>query len=199
MTNSLSTKRRIFPVNVQLNNVSDTRKSLVVTLDKSEVDGVHQTVVAEVSKYARLPGFRPGKVPPTIVAKRFSKEIADEFKQKVVAKAYRDALDETKLDVLNIVDVQPGEVEPGLSAAVTVTLDVRPEFSLPDYVGLPTEVAPAEPTDAEVDQIIEGLRGERAEFKPADAETRGVGQVIDLTAHDETEQINIGGLRSAAS
>ncbi|MEU9385484.1 hypothetical protein AB0D38_32970 [Streptomyces sp. NPDC048279] len=38
-----------------------------------------------------------------------------------------------------------------------------------------------------------------AEFKPADAETRGVGQVIDLTAHDETEQINIGGLRSAAS
>ena len=168
MTNSLSTKRRIFPVNVQLNNVSDTRKSLVVTLDKSEVDGVHQTVVAEVSKYARLPGFRPGKVPPTIVAKRFSKEIADEFKQKVVAKAYRDALDETKLDVLNIVDVQPGEVEPGLSAAGTVTLDVRPEFSLPDYVGLPTEVAPAEPTDTEVDQIIEGLRGERAEFKPAD-------------------------------
>ncbi|MFG2937900.1 hypothetical protein [Streptomyces sp. NPDC048282] len=38
-----------------------------------------------------------------------------------------------------------------------------------------------------------------AEFKPADPETRGVGQVIDLTAHDETEQINLGGLRSAAS
>ncbi|MEU9974009.1 hypothetical protein [Streptomyces sp. NPDC051014] len=38
-----------------------------------------------------------------------------------------------------------------------------------------------------------------AEFKPADPETRGIGQVIDLTAHDETEQINIGGLRSAAS
>ncbi|MFI6252526.1 hypothetical protein [Streptomyces sp. NPDC051016] len=38
-----------------------------------------------------------------------------------------------------------------------------------------------------------------AEFKPADPESRGVGQVIDLTAHDETEQINLGGLRSAAS
>ncbi|MGW7239651.1 hypothetical protein [Streptomyces sp. NPDC054804] len=38
-----------------------------------------------------------------------------------------------------------------------------------------------------------------AEFKPADPETRGVGQIIDLTAHDETEQINLGGLRSAAS
>ncbi|MER6085600.1 hypothetical protein [Streptomyces sp. NPDC001833] len=38
-----------------------------------------------------------------------------------------------------------------------------------------------------------------ADFKPADAQARGVGQVIDLTAHDETEQINLGGLRSAAS
>ncbi|MFD4507457.1 hypothetical protein [Streptomyces sp. NPDC058457] len=38
-----------------------------------------------------------------------------------------------------------------------------------------------------------------AEFKPADPQARGVGQVIDLTAHDETEQINLGGLRSAAS
>ena len=38
-----------------------------------------------------------------------------------------------------------------------------------------------------------------AEFKPADEESRGVGQVIDLTAHDETEQINLKGLRSAVS
>jgi trigger factor len=168
VTNSLFINRRIFPVNVQLNNVSDTRKSLVVTLDPSEVDGVHQTVVAEVSKFARLPGFRPGKVPAAIVAKRFAKEIAEEFKQKVVAKAYRDGLDEKKLDVLNIVDVQPGDVAAGSPATVTVTLDVRPDFTLPEYVGLPTEVAPVESTEAEVDQIIEGLRGERAEFKPAD-------------------------------
>jgi hypothetical protein len=38
-----------------------------------------------------------------------------------------------------------------------------------------------------------------ADFKPADAGSRGIGQVIDLTAHDETEQIDIQGLRSAAS
>jgi len=155
-------------VNVQLNNVSDTRKSLVVTLDPSEVDAVHQSVVAEFAKLARIPGFRPGKAPVAMIAKRFAKDIAGEFKQKVVAKAYRDALEQQKLDVLNVVNVEEGEVQPGLSAAVTITLDVRPEFSLPEYIGLPTEVASTDSTDAEVDAIIEGLRADRAEFKATD-------------------------------
>jgi trigger factor len=155
-------------VNVQLNSVSDTRKNLVVTLDPSEVDTEHQAVVAEFSQMAKIPGFRPGKAPAAMVAKRFGKEIADEFKQKVVTKAYRGALEKEKLDVLNVVNVEPGEVQAGLSAAVTITLDVRPEFQLPDYSGLETQVASTDATDAEVDQVIEGLRGERAEFKTAE-------------------------------
>ena len=155
-------------MNIQLNSVSDTRKNLVVTLDKSEVDAEHQAVITEVSQQARIPGFRPGKAPAAMVVKRLGKEIADEFKQKVVSKAYRGALEQQKLDVLNIVNVEPGQVEPGLSAAVTITVDVRPEFKLPDYTDLPTEVAGTESTDAEVDSVIEGLRAERAEFKVAE-------------------------------
>ena len=155
-------------MNVQLNSVSDTRKNLVVTLNKSEVDTEHQAVVAEFSQMAKIPGFRPGKAPAAMVVKRFGKEIADEFKQKVVSKAYRGALEQQKLDVLNVVNVEPGEVQAGLSAAITITLDVRPEFQLPDYTGLTTEVASTDATDAEVDQVIEGLRSERAEFKTAD-------------------------------
>jgi len=149
-------------------SVSDTRKSIVVTLDKSEVDAEYQATVSEFSKFAQLPGFRPGKAPANMVLKRYGKDILGEFKQKVVAKAYRSALDEKKLEVLNLVNVEEGTIEPGLSAAVTVTVDVQPEFALPDYVGLPTEIAGTEATDAEVDTVIEGLRGERADFKVAE-------------------------------
>lgn len=155
-------------MNVQLNNVSATRKNLVVTLDPKEVDAEHESVVGEIAKYARLPGFRPGKVPAAMVAKRFSKEIAEEFRQKVVARAYREGLEKEKLDVLNIVNVEEGKIAPGESANVTITLDVRPDFTVPDYTGLPTEIAPTEATDAEVDNVIQGLRSERADFKPAD-------------------------------
>lgn len=155
-------------MNVQLNHVSATRKRLVVTLDPGEVDAEHQAVVREIAKLAALPGFRPGKVPPAIVAKRFAKEITEEFKQKVVTKAYRSALDDQKLDVLNVVNVDEGKIEAGTAAEVAITLDIRPEFALPEYTGLPTEVAPTEPTDAEVENVIEGLRSERADFKPAE-------------------------------
>ena len=155
-------------VNVQLNTVSATRKSLVVTLDSSEVDSEHQAVIGEIAKYARIPGFRPGKAPPAMVAKRFAKEIADDFKQKVVAKAYRGALEKEKIDVLNVVNLEEGKIETGQPAAITVTVDVRPEFTLPDYTGLPTEVAPTDATEAEVDNVIDGMRSERADFKPTD-------------------------------
>lgn len=155
-------------MNVQLNNVSETRKSLVVSLDPSEVDAVHKEVVAEVSRLARIPGFRPGKAPAALVEKRFAKDIAEDFQQKVVAKAYRDALKEQKLEVINVVNVEPGEIKTGLSAAVTITVDVHPEFKLPEYTGLPTQITPTDATEAEIDQVIEGMRAERAEFKTAE-------------------------------
>lgn len=159
-------------MNVQLNTVSDTRKSLVIALDKAEVDAEHQAVLAEYVRLARLPGFRPGKAPAAMVVKRFAKEIADEFKQKLVAKAYRDALEKEKVDVLNVVSVEEGTIEPGADASITVTVDVRPEFTLPDYVGLPTEVAPVEPTYGEIEDVIQALRSEGADFKPAERPAR---------------------------
>lgn len=155
-------------MNVQLNTVSDTRKSLVVSLEKSEVEAEHKAVLGEYVRLARLPGFRPGKAPEALVVKRFSKEINEEFKQKVVSKAYREALEKEKLDVLNVVKVDEGTIEPGAPASITVVVDVRPDFALPEYVGLPTKVPSAEPTDAEVDNIIQALRSEAADFKPAD-------------------------------
>jgi len=155
-------------VNVQLNAVSESRKSLVVTLDPTEVDTEHKAVVGEYVRLARLPGFRPGKAPASLVIKKFGKEIAEEFKQKVISKAYRDALEKEKLDVLSVVNVDEGTIGPGIPATITVTVDVRPEFTLPDYNGLPTQVPSAEPTEAEVDSVIEAMRSEGADFKPAE-------------------------------
>lgn len=155
-------------MNVQITDINETRKTLTVTLDKGEVDGEYHATLGEITRQVSLPGFRPGKAPAAMVAKRFGKELKDEFKQKVIGKAYRDGLDQSKLEVLSLVDVEEGAIEPGLSAAIKLTVDVRPEIKLPDYTGFVTEVAPSAPTDAEVDTVIEGLRAERADFKVAE-------------------------------
>lgn len=169
MDNSFNRKPpAISAVNVQTNNVSATRKSLVVTLDAAEVAAEHKAVVGEIAKMASLPGFRLGKAPAAMIAKRFHKEIGEEFKQKVIAKAYRSSLEQEKLDVINVVKLEEGKIEAGQPVTITITVDTRPDFALPDYHGLPTEIVSADATEAEVENVIQGLRSERADFKPAD-------------------------------
>ena len=155
-------------MNIEIKDVSETRKSLVVTLDQAEVAAEHKAVVGEISKQARLPGFRPGKAPAAMIIKRYSKEISEEFKQKVMSKAYRGGLEQSKLEALNITDVQEGTIAVDQPATITITLDVRPTFSLPDYSNLSTEIQSVESTDAEVEKVIEGMRSERADFKVAE-------------------------------
>ncbi len=155
-------------MNVQITDINETRKTLTVTLDKGEVQGEYTVLLGEFTKQVNLPGFRPGKAPAAMVAKRYSKELKDEFKSKVIGKAYRDGLQQSKLEVLSLVDVEEGAIEPGLSAAIKLTVDVSPTFKLPEYTGLALEIQPTEPTEEEMDRVIEGLRAERADFKVAE-------------------------------
>ncbi|MDX2186935.1 MAG: trigger factor [Opitutaceae bacterium] len=152
-------------MNIEIKDVTETRKNLVVALEASEVAAEHQATVAEFSRMARLPGFRPGKAPAALIQKHYGKEIGEEFKQKVVTKAYRSGLEKSKLDVVTVTQVDPGAIDVNSAATVTFTLDIRPIFNVPDYSDLATEIQPVEPTEAEVDQVIEQLRSERADFK----------------------------------
>jgi trigger factor len=152
-------------VNVQLTSTSTTRKSLVVTLDKTEVDSEYSVILSDYVKQARLPGFRPGKAPVDMIKRKFTKELADELKQKVVSKAYTDSLEKEKLDVLNIVHVDEGKIELGLGATITITLDVRPDFTLPEYTGLSLKSEKTEASEEEVDKMVETLRTDKADFK----------------------------------
>ena len=155
-------------MNVQIADITETRKTLTVTLDKGEVATEYQAILAEFSKQVNLPGFRPGKAPATVVAKRFGKELQEEFKNRVIGKAYRDGMEQSKLEVISLVEVEEGAIDPTLSAAIKLTVDVAPQFTLPEYKGMATELPSTEPTDAEVDAMIDGLRAERADFKVAE-------------------------------
>lgn len=155
-------------MNIQIQDVSPTRKSLTVSFDATEVAAEYKSVIGEVSKQARIPGFRPGKAPAHLVLKQFGKAVSDEFKQKVVGKAYRDGVKESKLDIVQVVNVQEGDIAPDKFASIVITVDLRPAFELPELTGIPVTVSSAEPTDAEVEKGIDALRGERADFKVAE-------------------------------
>ncbi|MEZ5276032.1 MAG: trigger factor [Opitutaceae bacterium] len=151
-----------------LKDISDTRKTLVVTLGADEISQEHQAIGAEFAKQARVPGFRPGKAPINLILKRFEKQIAEELRGKIMSRAYRDGLKESKAEVLQLVDVSELTLETGKDAEISFTIDIRPAFELPTYKGLAAKVPSTEVKDEEIDQMIEHIRRDRADFQPVD-------------------------------
>ena len=155
-------------MNIQINDISASRKSLVVTLDAAEVANEHKAVVSQFVRMAQIPGFRPGKAPAAMVTKRYAVDIDGEFKQKVVSAAYKAAMDQQKVEIASVVNLEDDGVALDKVVNVTITVDVQPSFELPEYLGLPTEVASVDCSEEEVDKILEGIRAERAQFKTAE-------------------------------
>lgn len=151
-------------MNIDVQTISSTRKALVVALDASEVDAEHRKVIAEFAGQVRLPGFRPGKAPAAMIAKRFEKEILGELSNKLVNVAYRAGVEKAKINVLGVVDANAGEIGAGRPANIRIEVDLAPEFELPNYKGLAVKIAPVAVSEQEVDQVIENIRRERAEF-----------------------------------
>lgn len=150
---------------VEIKDLSETRKQLAVAFESSEVEQEFKRVTNQFARQVRIRGFRPGKAPAPIVQKHYGKEIAQELKQAVVGRAYRDGVKESGLDVLHVVDVAEPKIESGSPAEITITLEINPTIDLPDYKGLPVAAGDTTVKEEEIDDVIENLRRERAEFE----------------------------------
>lgn len=153
-----------------LQDVTDTRKTLAVTLEANEVEAEEKSLLDQFSKMAKIPGFRPGKAPLSIVRQKHAKDIAGELKQRVMAKAYQDGSKEAKVELVNVIDVQEGEIVTGQDITVTFTIDVRPEFTVENFKGLELQGLSEAVEDKDIDEAIDGIRKEKAEFSPVERE-----------------------------
>lgn len=153
-------------MNVTVTDISDTRKELVVTVSGEEISAEEARVLKQFKKDARIPGFRPGKAPEAMIRSRYKKPLVDELNRAMNAKVYKEALDDGELEVYAVVSFQePEGYTPGQEVSVDMTVDIVPSFEMPVYKGLELEVASTEVTDAEVDEALESLRGQRANFE----------------------------------
>lgn len=153
---------------IDIQDVTDTRKTLAVSFESSEIDAEEASLLKQFASQAKIPGFRPGKAPVSMIRKRFAKQIGDELRQRVVSKAYQDGSKESKLDLINVVDLGEVEIAAGAPADVKFTVDVRPSFEISDYKGIEVTGLSEAVTDAEVDETIDRIRSEKAEFSPVE-------------------------------
>lgn len=157
---------------IDLQDLTDTRKTLAVTLESSEIEAEEKTLLAHFSNQAKIPGFRPGKAPLAMVKKRFAKEVQSELNSRILSKAYQEGSKESKVELINVIDVDQKDIVVGQDATFTFTIDVKPTFELPQYKGLEITAISDEVEDKDVDDLIENIRAERADFQPVEREAQ---------------------------
>lgn len=151
-----------------IQDVGPCKKLVRVELEAAAVDRALAETRAEFVRHVRLPGFRPGKAPAHLVERQFGEQIADEAKRKLLNESYRRALEEHKLTPVTAPQIEEVQFGPGQPMVYTATIEVEPQFALPDYTGLPVRREKREVTEEDVARALDVLREQRAEFVEVD-------------------------------
>jgi len=138
--------------------------TLKVELPPEKVSKAWNEITLDYARYAKIPGFRPGKAPRTVIENKFKKEIKEEVTKRMLSEGCREAISEKKLRVLSLADVEDVEIADDKSMRFTATLITAPEFELPEYKGIPVQHKPLDVTEAELDSWLETLRSQGADF-----------------------------------
>jgi trigger factor len=149
---------------VQVEKKPESVSTLKIELPAEEVSKEWDAIANSFVRFAKIPGYRPGKAPRAVIDKRFRKEIQDEVTKNLVSKSYREAIEQKKLRVAsltNLEDVQFGEDK---SIRFQATVVTAPEFKLPDYKNIPVQLLDTKVTEAEVEATLQRLRDQTADF-----------------------------------
>jgi len=155
-------------VDIEIKEVNETRKEVLVTFSQDDIAKEEKGILGDFSQHARIPGFRPGKAPETLLRKRYGKEIREELKRKILQSGYQKMDKEGDLTVLNLVQVEDPDLDTEAPYVMKMTVDVKPSFDAPDYKGMALERDPADVTEEEIEKAIDHTRGQRADFNKVD-------------------------------
>ena len=138
--------------------------TLRIELPPDEVRKEWDSIANNYARYAKIPGYRPGKAPKPVIERKFRKEIQDEVTKKLVSKSYHEAVAEKQLRVVSLTNLEDVEFGDDRSMKFRATVVTAPEFELPEYKGIAVQLPSAEVTDADVDEALERLRDQSADF-----------------------------------
>jgi len=141
---------------VEVASLDRVRKSIEVILDEEKLAKMREEIYEGLKKRAKIKGFRPGKVPKSVIQAYYRDYIDDELKRKMVEETMGDALSETNVTPVSEPRVQ--FVEEASRFGYTMECEIVPEIELPSYEGIEVEVEPIRVTDEEMGQRLEAMR-----------------------------------------
>jgi trigger factor len=152
-------------VNITVENLAPCKKLLRVEVDAKSVDEIFDAITKDYQKQAALPGFRPGKAPRDMVAKKYEADIKDEARRKLIGDNYRKALEEKKISVVGQPDIEEIQFARGQNLQFAATVETAPEFELPQYKGLAVKRETKSVTDEDVNRALNLLAQQHVKFE----------------------------------
>jgi len=149
---------------VSLTATSGLERRLEVAVPATEVTGEVEQRLKNISRTARLKGFRPGKAPITVVRKQFGEQVHAEVIQDLMRSSFAQALSQEKLTPAGGPRIEPIAMGPGTELKYAAVFEVLPEIQLKPFDSMPIERPSAAVTEDDINAMIESMRRQRPVF-----------------------------------
>jgi len=178
-------------VKVAVEELEACKRRLAVEAPVDLVQKEWERAYGRVQKQARLPGFRKGHVPRSLVKLHFADDVRREVAEHLIPDVYRQALTEARIDPVNEPDLSDVKLEENAPLSFVAVVEVKPAITLAEYKGVDVQHAAPTISDEDVSKTIEQMREQQAEFRSVDRPAAtGDLVVVDYTlspeAHDPT-------------
>ena len=149
-------------------DVSETRKQLSIEIPADVVTASITRVTRSYAKSARVPGFRPGKVPATVARQRFKEQILQDVARELVPRAVDEALQERGVEPVDSPNVNDFSIDEGKPLAFTATFETVPEFEVGDVTSILIQQPASDVAPDAVETALQQLRERAARFEPVE-------------------------------
>ncbi|HYW05427.1 MAG TPA: trigger factor [Longimicrobium sp.] len=179
-------------IDVQETTASWMRR-LSITVPQERVKRTRRSVASQIAGNVRLPGFRKGSIPSSLVEKQFGPAIDQETLDRLIQESYKEVLDTQNFQPISQGVVENVDYKPESDLTFEVHFEVQPLLELGTVSGFTVKRDSAEVTDADVDGVLERIRADRSttrkldEGVPADGDEVTV-EITDLDAEQGSEE-----------
>jgi trigger factor len=173
---------------------SPTKLRLLIEVEPDELAPLYESTLQRMGREVKIPGFRKGKVPRTVLEARVGKEaIRGEVLRDALPTLYARAADEETIRPVTLPEIEVTDYEEGEPLKFTATVEVRPEVKLPEYTGIEVSRPDTAVTDEDVNRQLDQLRERFGTLEPvARNAAKGDYVTIDLQSYRHDVRIEEG-------
>jgi len=176
---------------VSIETTTGLERRMKVTVPKENVDGEIQKRLKDLAGRVKIDGFRPGKVPFSVVSKKFRGKVSQEVIGEVMQNSFYEAVTQEKLRPAGMPLIEPGDTKDGVE--FTATFEVYPDFEVKGLDKITVERPALDIGDADLDKMLDTIRAQRKTWQEVDREAKTGDQVtIDFVGSMDGEEFQGG-------